>query len=290
MDYGTGAPDFSLAFQAGGPNVLYDTPSGWKHSWAISTVEKMSLTSAVGLSVVGKILHAFDNAYSFGDSSYRATVVYAVTGTINTSDGTLKLKRGGLSSAEIRAWSNVQWCIYQWIDAVEEKGEDVARLHAGTIAQEVEVAFKAEGLDASRYALWCRDDIYQEVVVDDGEDIIDVPVTEIIDQDEIVIENGRPVVKSRAVEVQKTTMAQVIGKDGKPMVDGDGLPVMAAVPVTEKKAVKKTKTVQEKIGTRLGLRYDQCLVFEAAYQRSIAAALNDSVRALIARVETLEGK
>ena len=43
---------------------------------------------------------------------------------------------------------------FKFKDAVAKKG-DKARIHFGIIAQDLEDAFKAEGLDASKYAMFC---------------------------------------------------------------------------------------------------------------------------------------
>ena len=43
---------------------------------------------------------------------------------------------------------------YRWKDAVAEKG-DKARTHFGIIAQDLQDAFTAESLDASKYAMFC---------------------------------------------------------------------------------------------------------------------------------------
>ena len=45
---------------------------------------------------------------------------------------------------------------FRWKDKVKEKGDN-ARIHFGIIAQDLEDAFKAEGLDASKYAMFCSD-------------------------------------------------------------------------------------------------------------------------------------
>ena len=42
---------------------------------------------------------------------------------------------------------------FKWNDAVEAKGDN-ARTHTGVIAQEVQAALEAEGLDAGNYAFW----------------------------------------------------------------------------------------------------------------------------------------
>ena len=42
---------------------------------------------------------------------------------------------------------------FRWKSAVEEKGDD-ARIHFGIIAQDLQDAFTAEGLDAGRYGMF----------------------------------------------------------------------------------------------------------------------------------------
>lgn len=99
-----------------------------------------------------------DNTYSNGTSAYRWTEVFAVTGTINTSDASQKQQVRELSDAEQRVAQRVKKLIraFKWNDAVEQKGDD-ARIHFGVIAQDVQEAFAAEGLDASKYGLFCSD-------------------------------------------------------------------------------------------------------------------------------------
>ena len=43
---------------------------------------------------------------------------------------------------------------FKWKDSVAEKGLEAARMHSGIIAQDVQDAFTAEGLDASDYAMF----------------------------------------------------------------------------------------------------------------------------------------
>jgi hypothetical protein len=49
---------------------------------------------------------------------------------------------------------------YRFKDAVASKGEN-ARIHVGWIAQDVQSAFAAEGLDASDYGMFCSDTWYE---------------------------------------------------------------------------------------------------------------------------------
>jgi len=75
---------------------------------------------------------------------------------------------------------------YRLKSSVEKKGEE-ARIHIGWIAQEVEKAFSEEGLDATRYALFCRDTHYKVFV--NGEDTGKVQRTSGQVQDEMLYES-----------------------------------------------------------------------------------------------------
>ena len=99
-----------------------------------------------------------DNTRALGTSVHRYTEVYAVNGTINTSDASEKQQVRELSDVEQRVAQRVKKLIraFKWNDAVEQKGDD-ARIHFGVIAQDVQEAFAAEGLDASKYGLFCSD-------------------------------------------------------------------------------------------------------------------------------------
>jgi hypothetical protein len=103
-----------------------------------------------------------DNTLRLGNASYRWTTVYATTGTINTSDVNTKQDITALDDAEKRVAVAIKSLIkkYRFKDAVAEKG-DAARIHIGAIAQEVQAAFVAEGLDPARYALFCSDTWYE---------------------------------------------------------------------------------------------------------------------------------
>jgi hypothetical protein len=99
-----------------------------------------------------------DGVPNLGESFARWNTVYATTGTINTSDRNEKQDIEELSEAERRVAVRVKSLIrkFRFKDAVAKKG-DAARIHFGVIAQDVQDAFAAEGLDASRYGLFCSD-------------------------------------------------------------------------------------------------------------------------------------
>lgn len=119
----------------------------------------------------GEFSPGTDNAQPLGGASSRWSVVYAGTGTINTSDAREKTEVAPMSTAELRAASSLAKLIgtYQWLDAVKEKGEG-ARRHAGLTVQSAIAALKAEGLDPFRYGFICHDkwESQDEVLDEDG--------------------------------------------------------------------------------------------------------------------------
>jgi|DEB0MinimDraft_6_1074348.scaffolds.fasta_scaffold53016_2 hypothetical protein len=96
-----------------------------------------------------------DNQVDLGSASYRFDDVYATNGTIQTSDRNEKQDIEELSEAEKRVAVACKGLMrkFRWRDAVAEKGDD-ARIHFGIIAQDLQDAFAAEGLDAGRYAMF----------------------------------------------------------------------------------------------------------------------------------------
>jgi hypothetical protein len=116
----------------------------------------------------GVFFPATDDTQSLGSATNKWSVVYAGTGTINTSDERAKQDIESLSDAEKRVAVALKRLVkkFRFKDAVQSKG-DGARIHVGVVAQEIKSAFEAEGLDASRYGLFCYDewaDQYQDVM------------------------------------------------------------------------------------------------------------------------------
>jgi hypothetical protein len=103
-----------------------------------------------------------DNTYDLGSGSSRWDTVFAGTGTINTSDRNEKQDISDLSASEKRVASSIKQLVkkYRFNDAVVSKGEN-ARIHVGWIAQDIQSAFAAEGLDASKYGVFCSDTWYE---------------------------------------------------------------------------------------------------------------------------------
>lgn len=99
-----------------------------------------------------------DNVVALGSASARFDDAYITNGVTTGSDRNLKQDIEELTDAEQRVAQACKSLIrkYRLISSVEEKGDD-ARIHIGIIAQELEDAFTAEGLDASRYGMFCQD-------------------------------------------------------------------------------------------------------------------------------------
>ena len=101
-----------------------------------------------------------DNVMSMGTSGYRWTTVYATTGTINTSDANQKTEIADLTAAELAVAKRIKGLFktFKFKDAVAAKGAS-ARKHVGVMAQDVQAAFEAEGLDDTEYGLFCADTV-----------------------------------------------------------------------------------------------------------------------------------
>ncbi|WP_447724644.1 hyaluronate lyase N-terminal domain-containing protein [Sphingomonas koreensis] len=104
----------------------------------------------VGDFVTRVVRSQFDNTDSLGTAARRWSVVYAGTGTINTSDRRAKRDIGAIPDDWLDAWGDVEWCRYRF--------KDGDRWHVGLVAQQVRDAFANRGLDAREIGLLCYDE------------------------------------------------------------------------------------------------------------------------------------
>lgn len=115
--------------------------------------------------------NAHDNV-DLGKSSVAFDDIYATNTVIQTSDRNAKQDIEELTEAESRVAARCKQLIrkYRYISSVESKGDD-ARIHIGIIAQDLQQAFADEGLDASRYGMFCSNTFWRaEIVVPAYED------------------------------------------------------------------------------------------------------------------------
>ena len=167
-----------------------------------------------------------DGTTDLGNTSYRWEQLFAATSTISTSDATTKQDVEEISEAETRVALACKGLMrkFRFIDAVDKKGDD-ARIHFGIIAQDVQAAFVAEGLDAGRYAMFCSDTWWEEDIVISARDAVDA----VLDDEGNVVKEGREA-------VPETTQRKVY-----------------------ETAEEATETATEV--TRLGVRYSELLAF-----------------------------
>lgn len=107
------------------------------------------------------LLPGKDNSTMLGYADHRWSAVYAATGSIVTSDETLKVKAPATNeSAEREAANEIRKNIirYKFTDAIEIKGKESARVHFGVGAQTVGSILTKHGLKPEDYAFWCKDE------------------------------------------------------------------------------------------------------------------------------------
>lgn len=166
--------------------------------------------------------------------------LYTTSGGISTSDEREKLGVASVSDELLDAWGSVGFKLFQFKEAVSEKGGDSARFHVGVIAQDVQRALLSEGLDATRYGLFCHDewqDAYEDI--------------EVIDREAVEDEEGR-IISPRESHIEH-------------------------------------RKVQSS-GDRYGIRYEEALCLEAAYQRRRADRLEERLAALEKRMTIVEAQ
>lgn len=109
-----------------------------------------------------------DNSTACGWSTNRWSVVYAATGTINTSDSREKQQGRSLSDVEKAVALKIKAGLkaFKWNEAVDKKG-DKARWHFGVYAQDIAESFKSEGLNPNDYGMFCYDEWDEQLEVKD---------------------------------------------------------------------------------------------------------------------------
>jgi hypothetical protein len=167
-----------------------------------------------------------DNDLDIGSASFRFDDIYATNATIQTSDRNLKQDIAEISDAERRVAAAAKGLLrkFRWQSAVAEKGDD-ARIHFGIIAQDLQDAFTAEGLDAGDYAMFTSATWWEADEV--------IPAIEAVD--EVVDEEGNVITEAVEAQPERTETR------------------------TYETAEEAPEDAVEK--TRLGVRYSELLAF-----------------------------
>ncbi|MEI4929373.1 phage tail protein [Aeromonas caviae] len=192
----------------------------------------------------GNFAPQVDNTFDVGSASLRGRVAYFGTGTINTSDAREKTAPLPIDDAVLDAWGDVQLITFQWLESIRLKGGDDARWHFGVIAQQVRDTFAAHGLDGCRYGLLCYDE---------WEDVFE-PV---FAKRDMVTVKQRPIGDTNELEDYEDIEQEEYDTG----------------------EVRQTQIA----GSRWGIRPDQCLFLEAAYQRRRCDRIEARLASLEAR-------
>jgi len=124
-----------------------------------------SLTNSSGAGVqikADRFIPSLDNSLTLGDNVHRWTNVWAVNGTIQTSDANEKQQIADLTLAEQAVARELKGLVktFKFNDAVVSKNEN-ARIHCGVIAQDVAQAFINNNLNPDKYGVFCSDTWYE---------------------------------------------------------------------------------------------------------------------------------
>lgn len=168
--YGATATNFSISataipnidFKIGATREAFINIESGMFQLGTLTAKPTSILSngsiRVNVGTSGNFTPAADNAQTLGASSFRWSVVYAGTGTINTSDAREKTKVAALDAAELAAATDLAREIgaFKYLESVQAKGND-ARIHCGMTVQRAMEIMQSHGLTPTEYAFICHD-------------------------------------------------------------------------------------------------------------------------------------
>jgi hypothetical protein len=197
-----------------------------------------------------------DGGVDLGMLSVRFDDVFATNGTIQTSDFNEKQDIASLTATEMLVGKRISalFKTFRWKDSVAEKGDN-ARTHTGVIAQDVQAAFTAEGLDAGDYALFISSTWWEHDV--------EVPAVEAV---EAVTETTTDEDGNEVVTVITEAVEAVEAVDAYTRTDTYDTEDEAPEGATSK--------------TRMGIRYPELLSFVAAYNEQRFASIEARLTAL----------
>ena len=151
-------------------NIVYDTTNtvGIRKNNSTSLLEisgGSALNKGSRLALYGESHATYAGRFDLiaGATSTSRSLVGTSNGNITwngaviqtSSDARLKTELSNVPDAVLDAWEDVRWGQFKMLDAVEEKGEENARLHVGLIAQQAKASFEARGLDGCAYGILC---------------------------------------------------------------------------------------------------------------------------------------
>jgi len=154
----------------------FETADGRKYNEILSDYGGPFDGYVIGyLTITADVFRPYETGVvNLGSGQRRWDNIYAVNGTINTSDERSKQDIEPLSEAEKIVAQKLKGLVrsFRFKDAVVNKGDN-ARIHVGVIAQDVAQAFTDEGLDPHKYGLFCYDEWEEtEEVLDENGEVV----------------------------------------------------------------------------------------------------------------------
>lgn len=246
-----------------------------------------------------------DNTYDYGSATFRGRTAYFGTGTINTSDERNKPIIERIPDFLLDAWGEVDWGNrFKFDDALAEKGADGARWHFGLIAQWVRDVLDTHGIDGFSLGLLCYDEWDEEYVneqVNIGETVVKTKLVTVKKSIKNTVKESKTVrnevgdlvlVEIDVVKEEPVLVMEYVKDiDGNFVIKEDGTKMTVFTQVTED-VEKEYEAPAEPVyvrklvkaaGSRYGIRYEEALSLEAAYQRR-------NYQRLLSRIEALEVK
>lgn len=173
---------------ASAPNVVQSKLAGLHFGGGSRTINGKATATAY-LEVGADVFQPLHITTDLGQSDAAWANIYSVTAVQVTSDKNYKTVEGVFGDPSYvdgtklsAALLNVKTTVYKINDAIEKKGT-AARNHVGFIAQDIEAALTAAGLNPAEYALWTNSPQYELVQKDTGKkDAVGNPVYESVRQ------------------------------------------------------------------------------------------------------------
>jgi len=152
----------------GTPNKIVSWSDGKASYFAFNLPNDTSKKG--GLAADGAGQCTLGNASNYFDTAYLGSAVNVVSDAkdkaiVGSFDDPTYEQAQKLSDAVF----SVAIKLFQLNVSVADKGEDKARYHVGLIAQEVEAAITAAGLDPSHFAMWTSTPVFHVVEKDSGQ-------------------------------------------------------------------------------------------------------------------------
>jgi hypothetical protein len=219
---------------------------------------------------------AVDNFYDCGHPAYRWNDIRAGNAAIQTSDANEKQQIAALNDVEMTAAKAISQLFktYKWNSAVEAKG-DAARTHAGVIAQDVQAAMTAAGLDAGDYAFFISDTWWEtqtEVPAVEAVEAVDAVYEDVVIPavEEELDEDGTVIVEAQPERTEQRLVSEAI----------QAVEAVAAYTRTDTYDTAEEAPEGATERTRLGIRYPELLAFVGAATEQRLANIETRLTAL----------